>query len=93
MNERLKTHLILWRSEHFHGRRDGDYSGEYLERSSQLELAQHIYSLALEDVRKEVEKIEKVMPYCEDYERGCIEGRNGLREELLDFINNLTSHE
>lgn len=34
-------------------------------------------------------KPEKDLSFCEDYERGCIDGRNGLREELLDKLNQM----
>ena len=53
------------------------------------DVAQHFYNLALEDVRKEL-KPEKDISYPDDYERGSVDGRNELREELLDFINQLS---
>lgn len=34
-------------------------------------------------------KLEKDRPFPEDYERGCIDGRNGLREELIDKLNSI----
>lgn len=34
-------------------------------------------------------KPEKDRPFPEDYERGCIDGRNGLREELIDKLNSI----
>lgn len=37
----LKKELDKWRYEHFKGKRDGNYNGEYLERESQLDLACH----------------------------------------------------
>ena len=43
----LETELNKWRHNHFHGRRDKDASGEYLERISQLELAKHFFELGL----------------------------------------------
>lgn len=43
----LEAELNKWRHSHFHGRRDKDADGEYLERISQLELAKHFYSLGL----------------------------------------------
>lgn len=43
----LEKELDTWRHNHFHGRRDKDASGEYLERSSQLELAKHFFELGL----------------------------------------------
>ena len=48
----LEKELDNWRHEHFKGKRDGDYSGEYLERESQLDLARHVYQPGLK-VRKE----------------------------------------
>lgn len=43
----LEAELNKWRHNHFHGRRDKDASGEYLERISQLELAKHFFKLGL----------------------------------------------
>ena len=43
----LEKELGRWRHKHFKGKRDGDYSGEYLERESQLDLARHFYELGL----------------------------------------------
>lgn len=37
----VEEELDKWRHEHFHGKRDDHFSGEYLERTSQLELARH----------------------------------------------------
>lgn len=48
----FEKELEQWRHEHFSGKRDGHYSGEYLERSSQLDLARHFYNLRL-NARKE----------------------------------------
>lgn len=48
----LEKELDQWRHEHFAGERDGHYSGEYLERNSQLDLARHFYELGL-NARKE----------------------------------------
>lgn len=41
----LEKELDAWRHEHFRGRRDNKFSGEYLERKSQLDLARHFYEL------------------------------------------------
>lgn len=41
----LGKELKQWRHEHFKGKRDGYYNGEYLERESQLDLARYIYEL------------------------------------------------
>ena len=43
----LEKELESWRHNHFHGRRDKEASGEYLERVSQLELAKHFFELGL----------------------------------------------
>lgn len=39
------TELAKWRHNHFEGERDGDYSGEYLTRESQLDLIRFGYNL------------------------------------------------
>lgn len=50
-------------------------------------------SLVTEYIRKdalmELLKPEKDICFCDDYERGCIDGRNRLIEELLDKLNNM----
>ena len=43
----LEKELVSWRHNHFHGRRDKEASGEYLERVSQLNLAKHFFELGL----------------------------------------------
>ena len=48
----LEKELGQWRHKHFAGERDGHYSGEYLERSSQLDIARHFFNLGL-NARKE----------------------------------------
>lgn len=48
----LEKELDAWRHEHFRGRRDNKFSGEYLERKSQLELVRHFFNLGL-NTRKE----------------------------------------
>lgn len=54
----LEKELNQWRHKHFNGKRDGDYSGEYLERESQLDLACHFYELGI-NARKEGTKWKK----------------------------------
>ena len=54
----LKKELENWRHEHFCGERDGHYSGEYLERSSQLEIARHFYELGLRRAAEMYDEIE-----------------------------------
>lgn len=39
--DELEVELSIWRHCHFHGARDGHFNGEYLERTSQLDLARH----------------------------------------------------
>lgn len=41
----LEKELDAWRHNHFKGKRDGHYSGEYLERISQLDLARYFFEL------------------------------------------------
>lgn len=41
------------------------------------------------DALLELLKPEKDICFCDDYERGCIDGRNGLVEELLDKLNEM----
>lgn len=43
----LEKELESWRHSHFHGRRDKEASGEYLERVTQLGLANHFFELGL----------------------------------------------
>jgi hypothetical protein len=48
----LETELNIWRHNHFHGRRDKEASGEYLERVSQLDLAKHFFELGIKAAQK-----------------------------------------
>lgn len=47
----------------------------------------------IEYIRKdaliELLKPEKDISFPDDYERGCIDGRNGLRGELIDKLNSM----
>lgn len=47
IEELLEEELKRWRHKHFRGKRDDDYNGEYLERTSQLDIARHFYELGL----------------------------------------------
>ena len=55
----LEKELDDWRHNHFHGRRDKDANGEWLERISQLELAKHFFELGIAASNK-AQKGEKV---------------------------------
>lgn len=55
-NKKLEKELGRWRHKHFDGERDGNSSGEYLRRDSQLSIARHFYDLALAQVREHVLK-------------------------------------
>lgn len=50
--EGLEEELDKWRHNHFHGKRDENYSGEYLERTSQLDLACHFAQWGAEHLKK-----------------------------------------
>ena len=41
------------------------------------------------DALLELLKPEQELPFLEEYERGCLDGRNRVKEELLDKINSL----
>lgn len=43
----LEEEIKSWRHNHFHGKRDKEASGEYLERVSQLDLAKYFFKLGL----------------------------------------------
>ena len=43
----LEKELYTWRHNHFHGRRDKEASGEYLERVTQLGLAEYFFELGM----------------------------------------------
>lgn len=51
----LEKELDDWRHKHFKGKRDGDYSGEYLERESQLSIASHFYELGKTQKKNNIE--------------------------------------
>lgn len=48
----LEKELESWRHNHFHGKRDREASGEYLERTSQLNLAKYFFELGLTAAQK-----------------------------------------
>lgn len=50
-------------------------------------IAQHEY--IRKDALMELLTPEHDVAYCEDYERGCIDGRNALREELINKMNSM----
>lgn len=52
MQRGLEEELDKWRHEHFHGKRDDHFSGEYLERTSQLDLARHFAQWGAEHLKK-----------------------------------------
>ena len=52
-SEDLEKELDNWRHIHFSGRRDGKLSGEYLERSSQLDLARHFVNWQKQQMMKD----------------------------------------
>ena len=41
----LEDELNNWRNKHFHGKRDHNAAGEYLKRSSQLNIAKYFFEL------------------------------------------------
>ncbi len=43
----LEEEMKVWRHNHFHGKRDKEAVGEYLERVSQLDIAKHFFKLGL----------------------------------------------
>ena len=49
----LEKEVNNWRHKHFHGRRDKEADGEYLERVSQLDLAKHFFELGLKTQSRE----------------------------------------
>ena len=53
---KLEEELDKWRHEHFHGKRDDHFSGEYLERTSQLELARYFAQWGTEHAREQMMK-------------------------------------
>lgn len=50
--EGLEEELDKWRHNHFHGKRDDYFAGEYLERTSQLDLARHFAKWGAENLKK-----------------------------------------
>ena len=51
--EDIEKEVNNWRHQHFHGRRDKDANGEYLERTSQLDLARHFANWQKERMLKD----------------------------------------
>lgn len=59
----LDEELKNWRHNHFHGRRDCDASGEYLERLSQLDLARHFANWQKQQMMKDVKDATVIMTH------------------------------
>lgn len=55
----LEKECDNWRHNHFHGRRDKEASGEYLERSSQVDLAKHFFELGMQRANNDNNNEEK----------------------------------
>ena len=89
----LEEELDSWRNIHFRGKRDGHYSGEYLTRDSQLDLAHHFAQWMREKMMKEeVEgRVCAVYPlkYGNDvqygvlYPKGVLPHKDGDRVKLI----------
>lgn len=52
----LEEELDKWRHNHFHGKRDNCFAGEYLERTSQLDLASHFAQWGAEHLKKSLKE-------------------------------------
>lgn len=83
----LQKELDQWRHKHFKGKRDNVNSGEYLERESQLDISRHFYNLALEDVRKECNRM--IRNYNKDSEN-TIGIYPYTLKEVISFIDQLS---
>ena len=91
----LDEELNKWRHNHFHGRRDKDASGEYLERKSQLDLARHfaewqkqqdykIYAhIPLKDIHDAWQELKKNKPDIENYPAVCFQKGADWRENHM----------
>lgn len=67
----LEKELQSWRHNHFHGKRDREANGEYLERVSQLDIAKHFYELGLKvQENQNIDDIKR-----EWYNKGYLKGR------------------
>ena len=60
-------------SGHFNYVQIHEDDAEYIRKKALLELLKPEHDIA----------------YCEDYRRGCIDGRNALRKELIDKLNSM----
>ena len=71
-SEDLKEELDRWRHHHFAGERDGLYSGEYLLRDSQLDIARHFAEwqknkMMIDAVDATVSETTRIIPGCGSY--------------------------
>lgn len=51
--EQITNALDSWRHNHFNGQRDEGFSGEYLTRKSQLDLAEYFFNLGKQTQQKQ----------------------------------------
>lgn len=69
---------------------DGDYTTWWDEKPHEEEsIGMKAVCYICKGTLLELLKPEKDIPFCDDYERGCIDGRNRLVEELLDKLNKM----
>ena len=73
--EWLEKEVDRWRHEHFHGKRDEYFSGEYLERESQMDLALHF----VEWQRKQDQEL---IELAEDH--AMLAGMNKMKQEMME---------
>ena len=89
-SEDLEEEVNNWRHNHFHGRRDKDASGEYLERESQLDLARHF---AEWQKQKDFEELLKsdMSKFKECYEKGRFDMREEMMKNAIEVVVTNTS--
>ena len=89
MNEKLKQEIDTWLKN---GNITDTCFGEYDDEDIEI-TAEHFYNLALEEVRKELKRVEIETPVLTEgtaaYPAGRIVGRTEVREDILNFIDNL----
>jgi len=89
MNERIETEIAIYLNKNVLNRIQNDDTIQDFTTFEAGEIACHFYNLALEDVRKEVERLEKDAIAMYNI-HGIFDGYIDLCGDLMSFIDNLT---
>ena len=81
----IEQEMKAWHNKHFHSKRDWDKtSGEYLERSSQLDIARHFFELGIKFQDADIEADDEYSIFPVPY--GIVKDMTKLEDKLSSMI-------